>query len=218
MKTRMKLFAGAALAVLGVTYIMSLDASDESETVTMQEDGATEDNGLIVDTRTVDWQAVLKRAVEKQTSLLTITKRDDVQRDRELTQAVFGVSASDTRVRVSYQVEYPIGYIMNADSFSVSGGDDGLILTLDQPQLVAKPSVTLQKAEVIDTGFLIDEQAALVKLQQDIQPTAEKQAAAILKEADVLVASEKALKDFLQPFLEAAADGGPVPTIKIVYR
>ena len=218
MKTRMKLFAGAALAVLGVTYIMSLDASDESETVTMQEDGATEDNGLIVDTRTVDWQAVLKRAVEKKTSLLTITKRDDVQRDRELTQAVFGVSASDTRVRVSYQVDYPIGYIMNADSFSVSGGDDVLILTLDRPQLVAKPSVTLQKAEVIDTGFLIDEQAALVKLQQDIQPTAEKQAAAVLKEADVLPASEKALKDFLQPFLEAAADGGPVPTIKIVYR
>ena len=218
MKTRTKLFAGAALAVLGWAYIMSSGAPDGTETVTMQEDGVTEDNGLIVDTRTVDWQAVLKRAVEKQTSLLTITKRDDVQRDRELTQAVFGVSASDTRVRVSYQVDYPIGYIMNADSFSVSGGDDVLILTLDRPQLVAKPSVTLQKAEVIDTGFLIDEQAALVKLQQDIQPTAEKQAAAVLKEADVLPASEKALKDFLQPFLEAAADGGPVPTIKIVYR
>ena len=107
---------------------------------------------------------------------------------------------------------------MTSQNFSVSGGDDGLILTLDRPQLVAKPSVTLQKAEVIDTGFLIDEQAALVKLQQDIQPTAEKQAAAILKEADVLPASEKALKQFLQPFLEGAADGGPVPTIKIVYR
>ena len=217
MKTKNVIFGGTVLAVLAGAYVMS-GAPDGSETVTMQEDGVTEEDGLIVDTKTVDWQAVLNRAVEKNTSLLTITKRDDVQRDRELTQAVFGVSASDTRVRVSYQVEYAIGYIMNADSFSVSGGDDGLILTLDRPQLVAKPSVTLQKAEVIDTGLLIDEQAALVKLQQDIQPTAEKQAAAILKGADVLVASEKALKDFLQPFLEAAADGGPVPTIKIVYR
>ena len=214
MKTKNVIFGGMVLAVLAGAYFMS----PGSETVTMQEDGVTEDMGLIVDTRTVDWQAVLKRAVEKKTSLLTITKRDDLQRDRELTQAVFGVSASDIRVRVSYQVEYSIGYIMNADSFAVSGGDDGLILTLDRPQLVAKPSVTLQKAEVIDTGFLIDEQAALVKLQQDIQPTAEKQAAAILKEADVLPASEKALKEFLQPFLEAAADGGSVPTIKIVYR
>ena len=217
MKTKNVIFGCTVLAVLAGAYVMS-GAPDGSETVTMQEDGVTEEDGLIVNTKTVDWQAVLKRAVETKTSLLTITKRDDVQRDRELSQAVFGVSASDTRVRVSYQVEYPIGYIMNADSFSVSGGDYGLILTLDRPQLVAKPSVTLQKAEVIDTGFLIDEQAALVKLQQDIQPTAEKQAAAILKEADVLVASEKALKDFLQPFLEAAADGGPVPTIKIVYR
>ena len=218
MKTKNVIFGGTVLAVLAGAYVISSGAPDGTETVTMQEDGVTEEDGLIVDTKTVDWQAVLNRAVEKKTSLLTITKRDDVQRDRELTQAVFGVSASDTRVRVSYQVEYPIGYIMNADSFSVSGGDDGLILTLDRPQLVAKPSVTLQQAEVIDTGFLIDEQAALVKLQQDIQPTAEKQAAAILKEADVLPASEKALKEFLQPFLEAAADGGSVPTIKIVYR
>ena len=217
MKTKNVIFGCTVLAVLAGAYVMS-GAPDGSETVTMQEDGVTEEDGLIVNTKTVDWQAVLKRAVETKTSLLTITKRDDVQRDRELSQAVFGVSASDTRVRVSYQVEYPIGYIMNADSFSVSGGDDGLILTLDQPQLVAKPSVTLQKAEVIDTGFLIDEQAALVNLQQDIQPTAEKHAAAILKEADVLPASEKALKEFLQPFLEAAADGGSVPTIKIVYR
>ena len=131
---------------------------------------------------------------------------------------MLGVAASDTRVRVSYQVEYPIGYVMNADSFSVSGGDDELIITLAKPQLVVKPSVTLQKAEVIDTGFLIDEQAVLVKLQQDIQPTAEKQAAAVLQEADVIPASERALRDFLQPFLAAAADGGSVPTIKIVYR
>ena len=215
MKTKTKLFGGTVLAVLAGAYIMS---SGEPETVTMQEDGVTEDNGFIVDTKTVDWKAVLKRAVEKKTSLLTMTKRDDIQRDRELTTEVLGLSASDTRVRVTYQVEYPIGYVIKSGNFAVAGGDDGLILTLDRPQLIAKPSVILQKAEVIDTGFLIDEQAALVKLQQDIQPTAQKQAAAVLKEADVLPASEKALKEFLQPFLEGAAEGGPVPTIKIVYR
>lgn len=105
MKSSTKIFGGAALAALSGYYIMSSGASDDSETVTMQEDGVTEDKGLIVDTRTVDWQAVLKRAVDKKTSLLTITKKDDVQRDRELTQAVLGVSASDTRVRVTYHVE-----------------------------------------------------------------------------------------------------------------
>lgn len=218
MKTKNVIFGGAVLTVLAGAYVISSGAPDGSETVTMKEDGVTEKDGLIVDTKTFDWQAVLKRALEKKTSLLTITKTDDVQRDRQITQAVLGVDASDTRVRVTYHVEYPIGYIMLPGSFDVAGGDDGLILTLDRPQLVAKPSVTLKKAEVIDTGFLIDEQATLVKLQQDIQPTAEKQAAAILKEADILPASEKALKEFLQPFLEAAADGGSVPTIKIVYR
>ena len=218
MKSGTKILGSAALAALSGYYIMSSGASDDSETVTMQEDGVTEDKGVIVDTRTVDWQAVLKRAVEKKTSLLTMTKKDDLERDRDFTKAVFGVPASNTRVRVTYHVEYPIGYVMNPGSFSVSGGDDGLILTLNKPQLVAKPSVTLQKAEVIDTGFLIDEQAVLVKLQQDIQPTAEKQAAAVLQEADVIPASERALRDFLQPFLEAAADGGSVPTIEIVYK
>ena len=218
MKTKNVIFGGTVLAVLAAAYVISSGAPDGSETVTMQEDGVTEEDGLIVETSTVDWQAVLKRAVEKKTRLLTITKKEDVQRDRQITQAVLGVDASDTRVRVTYHVEYPMGYIMNPASFEVSGGDDGLILTLDRPQLVAKPSVTLNKAEVIDTGFLIDEQATLVKLQQDIQPTAEKQATAVLRENDVIPASEKALKEFLQPFLEAAADGGSVPTIKIVYR
>ena len=218
MKMKTKIFGGTVLVVLAGAYIMSSGEPDGTETVTMQEDGVTEDNGFIVDTKIVDWQAVLKRAVEKKTSLLTLIKRDDVQRDRELNTALFGLSASDMRVRVSYRVEYPIGYVMKPDNFDVAGGEDGLIVTLDRPQLIAKPSVRLQKAEVIDTGFLIDEQAALVKLQQDILPTAEKQAAAVLKEPDVIPASEKALKEFLQPFLEAAAEGGQVPAIKIIYR
>ena len=184
----------------------------------MQQDGITEKKGIITQERTVDWQVVLKSAVEKKTSLLTITKKYDIQRDRELTQSIFTVAASDTRIRVKYHVEYPIGYVMTPGSFAVSGGADGLVLRLTRPQLIAKPSVRLDKAIVIDSGLLFDEQRALVKLQQNIQRVAEKRAKAVLRGKDVIPESEQALRTFLQPFLAAAADGQPVPPIKIIYR
>jgi hypothetical protein len=218
MKTSTKLLGGASLALLGGYYIMTSGASDDSDTVTMQPDGVTETKGIVSNVRTVDWQVVLKGAVERKTSLLTMTKKYDIQRDRELTQSILNVAASDTRVRVKYHVEYPIGYVMTPGSFTVSGGADGLVLKLPRPQLIAKPSVRLDKAVVIDSGLLFDEQKALVRLQQSIQRVAEKRAKAVLRGKDVIPASEKALRAFLQPFLVAAADGQPVPPIKIIYR
>ena len=218
MKTSTKIFGGASLALLGGYYIMTSGASDDSDTVTMRPDGITETKGVVSKVRTVDWQVVLKSAVERKTSLLTMTKKYDIQRDRELTQSIFTVAASDTRIRVKYHVEYPIGYVMTPGSFSVSGGADGLVLKVTRPQLIAKPSVRLDKAVVIDSGLLFDEQKSLVKLQQSIQRVAEKRAKAVLRGKDVIPASEKALRAFLQPFLVAAADGKPVPPIKIIYR
>ena len=218
MKTSTKLLGGASLGLVAAYYITSMGAPNESDTATMQPDGFTEKKGVVTQTRTVDWQIVLKSAVEKKTSLLTLTKKYDIQRDRELTQSIFKVEASNTRIRVKYHVEYPIGYVMTAGSFTVSGGADGLVLTMKRPQLIAKPSVRLDKAMVIDSGLLFDEQKALVKLQQSIQRVAEKRAKAVLRDKDVLPTSERALRAFLQPFLVAAADGKSVPPIKIIYR
>lgn len=218
MKTSTKLFGGASLALLGTYYIVTNNVSEDADVPTMQQEGVTETKGIVTSARSVDWQVVLKRAVEKKTSLLTITKIYDIQRDRELTQSVFGVAASDTRVRVKYHVEYPIGYVMTPGSFKVSGGAEGLVLALKRPQLIAKPSVTLNKAMVIDSGLLFDEQKALVRLQQSIQRDAEKKAKAVISGKDVLPTSERALRSFLQPFLEAAANGQQVPPIKITYR
>ncbi len=218
MKLSTKLFGGTALALLGGYYALSTGSSDDSETVTMEEDGVTVEKGMLSQKRTVDWEVVLRKAVERKTSLLTLTKKYDKQRDREITQSVLGVSASDIRVRVNYHVEYPIGYVMSPGSFSVSGDAEGLTLTVTRPQLIAKPSVKLEKAVVIDSGLLFNEDKALVRLQQSIQRVAENRAAAVLRERDVLPTSERALRTFLQPFLEAAAEGGKVPPIKIVYK
>ena len=217
MKTSTKLLGGASLALLGTYYIMN-NGSGDADVPTMQQEGVTETKGIATSTRTVDWQVVLKSAVEKKTSLLTMTKKYDIQRDRELTQSIFKIEASNTRVRVKYHVEYPIGYVMTPGSFKVSGGADGLVLTMKRPQLIAKPSVRLDKAMVIDSGLLFDEQKALVKLQQSIQRVAEKRAKAVLRDKDVIPTSERALRAFLQPFLVGASDGKPVPPIKITYR
>ncbi len=217
-RVKLSLLMGSSVAAFSTYYIVWSSAADNADTATMQPDGVTEQKGLVTQRRMVDWQVVLKSAVEKKTSLLTMTKKYEIQRDRELTQSIFKIEASNPRVRVKYHVEYPIGYVMTPGSFKVSGGADGLVLTMKRPELIAKPSVRLDKAMVIDSGLLFDEQKALVKLQQSIQRVAEKRTKAVLRDKDVLPTSERALRAFLKPFLVAAADGKPVPPIKIIYR
>lgn len=125
--------------------------------------------------------------------------------------------SSNARVRVKYHVEYPIGFVFEPGTFAVAGDADGIGIGLRRPQLVARPSVKLQSARIIESGLTIDEQGALVKLQQRIQPEAERRAGLILRGQAIVPRSEAALRAFLVPFLATQAKGVKPPTIHIKY-
>jgi len=219
MKRGTLLAAVSALALAkGGYYYFS--HGDQSLAPTMNQTGEATDRGIIVERKTVDYEAIIKTALTEQASFLTATLKRDVAHIQHLETSIRYTPFPSSRatVRVKYHVEYPIGYVLRPGQFAVSGGAGGLVITLHLPQLIARPSVRLLSYDVLESGILIDEKAALLELQQNIQPQAESRAREVLDRPDVIPASERALRGLLQPILARAADGGAPPPITFNYR
>jgi len=219
MKSRTLLQAAAGLALAAGAYLY-LSRGDGRAPPTMRPDGEATREGWIVRQKTIDYEAIIKSSLAEKASFLTLTLAKDVVRDQHLETSIkyTPFPASTARVRVKYRVEYPIGYVLSPGSFAVSGGADGLVITLRRPQLIARPSVKLQSFKVLESGILIDEKTALLELQQRIQPDAEKRAAEILRQADVIPRSERVLRGFLQSILRQQAGTAAPPPITFAYR
>ncbi len=217
MKSSTKLVSALLLGSAGVAYYY-YSAHGSSAPPTMSPDGSATETGLIVTKKTIDWETVLKSTLSEQAKFTTLTLALDSMRDQdiELSVPILG-KVSQARVRVKYHAEYSIGYVLEPGSFAVAQDAQGLVITLHRPELVATPAVTLKSYDVLDSGYLIDEKADLLKLQQLIQPIAVAKAPAILRRADIIPRSEKKLRDFLTPILAAKA-GEAAPQIRFVYR
>jgi hypothetical protein len=219
MKSTTKLVAvllvgGAAAAY----YVLNQEPSFDSPPTMSPAGEATQDNGF-VKRKTVDYEAIIRSVLVRKASFLTLTLLQDIVRDQHLETSLSytPLPASRATVRVKYHVEYPIGYVLTPNNFSVSGDAAGLVITLHRPQLIARPSVRLKSYQVLDSGYLIDEKTALLKLQQRIQPETEGRAAQILRRHEIIPQSERALRGFLQPILAKQADR-PGPPITFRYR
>ena len=217
MQRRTLLATVSAIALVAVGYGY-YERNRTSGPTTLQPTGESDDHGLIVRTKTIDYQAIIKEAVATKAAFLTLTLSDDLIRHQHLSKSIefTPFPASTAEVRVKYHVEFPIGYLLSPGKFSVSGGKEGLVITLHRPRLIARPSVRLLSYDVVESGILIDEKTALLELQQRIQPESEKLAKAALLRPDILPVSENALRGFLQPFLKQ--QGQPPPPIKFEYR
>jgi hypothetical protein len=216
--TSLTTVSAIALAAGGYYYYLT-QTGDVTSPPSMETDGETIDRGVLVERKTVDYEAIIKKALIQEASFLTLTLARDVVRDQHLETSIryTPFPASTARVRVKYHVEYPIGFVLRPGRFKVSGDATGLLITLHRPQLIAHPSVRLLSHRILDAGILVDEDAALVELQQRIQPEAERRAAGILRRPDVIPRSEKALRAFLEAILARQA-GGPAPPIRFRYR
>ncbi|MXO74784.1 hypothetical protein GRI40_06060 [Altererythrobacter aerius] len=177
------------------------------------------DDGLIVRRRSVDYEAIVKSALAEKASLLTLTLAQDIVRDQHLEKSIAytPLPTSRARVRVTYHVEYPIGLNLAPGNFAVSGGPEKLVVTLRRPQLIAQPSVRLKSYQVLDSGYLVDEKTALLKLQQRLQPEAVENANKLLMRRDVLPRSEAVLRRFLEPILKQQAGYDPTPRLEFRY-
>ena len=220
MRTGTILATVSAIALAaGTIYWLRRDAEITSPP-TMSPVGEATSGGIIVKKRTIDYEAIIKSTLADKASFLTLTLAQDIVRDQHLETSIryTRFPKSRGRVRVKYQVEYPIGYVLNRRRFSVSGNGDTLVLTLSRPRLIARPSVRLTSYQVLDSGYFVDEKTALLKLQQRIQPETERRATRILRRADIISRSERALRGFLEPILKQQADGDRPPKLEFRYR
>lgn len=210
----------SVIALAAGGYLYTRRNGEPAPPLTMQQTGESTNDGLLVRRRMIDYQTVVREAVAEQASFLTMTLSGDIVRDQDLKTSIKYTPFPDStaRIRVKYHVEYPIGYVLAPGKFRVSGGEDGLVVTLHRPRLIAHPSVKLLAYDILESGVLIDEKTALLDLQQRIQPEAERLAKAALKRRDVIPKSEKALRGFLTTILRQAADGANPPPITFDYR
>lgn len=220
MRTKTILATVSVLAlVAGAAYYSGL-GGDIGIPPTMNREGVTVEEGLIIKEEKVDYEAIVKTVLAKKASFLTLTVTREVIRDQSLITSIkySPFPSSRARVRVKYRAEYPIGYVLSPGKFTVSRRGDVLVITTYRPQLIVQPSVRLLSYKIIEKGFLIDEKTAVIELQQKIQPEAVKRARRVLRRKDVIPRSERALRGFLTPILRESAGGQKPPTIEFRYR
>ena len=216
MRTRTLLAGVSALAIAAAAYFYL--GRDENLPPIMTADGETTERGILVTKKTVDYVTVINTAIAQKASFITLTVASNRIRDRKLKASInyTPLPSSTALIRVGYDVEYAIGYKFKPGRFSVTGGAQGLVVTLDRPAFVARPSVKLKSYKVIESGFLIDEKTALLELQQGILPIEQKRAARVLDRPDVIPRSEQVLRGFLQSVVRR--EGEVVPPITFNYR
>lgn len=208
-----------ACAGVGTTYFAQ--NLTPPSVLTLPETGTTTTSswlpGWLYQRRTVDYAAITAEAFQHRSRFLTQTVTQDVTRDQTLTFRVLGVP-SRARVRVTYRAEYSLGYVLEPGHVSVAREGDTLVLTLDRPTLLSPVAIKLKGHQVLEGGLLIDEQEALLQLQQAVQAEAQQQAPAILARPGIIPASEQALRAFLEPILAARAAGIRPPLLRFQYR
>lgn len=215
----------ALLAVLLVCLVAGLALAarhrSSSEPLMLNNDGTTVEASWLPDwlyrRQSTDYSTIVKDAFQQRSRFLTMTVEQDIVRDQPLEVRLLGMP-SRARIRVTYHVQYPIGYVLEPDKFDVSGEGDTLVITLERPTLIADVAVRLKSHKTLDGGLLIDEQEALLTLQQRIQPDAQNRAPAILARPGIIPTSEAALRGFLQPILASKTAGPQIPKIRFEYR
>ena len=211
----------ALVACAGVGGVYSVQKGSSSDALMLNKDGTTVETswlpGWLYGRQSTDYATVIKEAFQQRRRFLTMTVEQDVVRDQQLEVRLLGLP-SRARVRVTYHVQYPIGYVLEPGKFAVSGEGNTLVITLERPALIADPAVRLKSYRTVDGGLLIDEQEALLRLQQRIQPEAQNRAPAILARPGIIPTSEAALRGFLRPILASKAAGQQAPNLRFEYR
>lgn len=215
------LVVGALVACVGVGTTFLAQTLTPSGVLTLSETGTTTTSswlpGWLYKREAIDYAAITAEAIKQRSRLLTQTVVQNITRDQTLTLKALGIP-SRARVRVTYRAEYPIGYVLEPGHVSVSSEDNTLVLTLGRPTLLSAVAIKLKGHQVLEGGLLIDEQEALLQLQQTVQAEAQQQAPAILARPGIIPASEQALRAFLEPILAARAAGTRAPLIRFQYR
>jgi len=185
--------------------------------LTVEEQLSETKKDLVGYTRFTDYLAVIKTAISAQMQFLAAKVDRDYVQVEHIEKSKFGFK-SDATIMVKYAVEYSVGYDLKPDSFTVSGDSNGITVTVHKPEVVATPAVKIISHEIPSTGVLIDEQSALLALEEQLHTVALNQAKEIANDEAVIALCEKKLRDFLHDFLARLPNVSIVPTITFAYK
>ncbi len=183
----------------------------------VEEQLSTAKSDLLGYTKYTDYLTESKKALEGRMKFLAARVDREYVQIEHIQKSTLGFN-SDATVIVRYAVEYSFGYDLRPDRFTVSGDKQGITVTLSKPELVASPAVNILAHEIPSTGVFIDEQAAVIALQQQLYGVARRRAVALRNDEAVIALCEKKLAEFLRDFLAKQPNVGVVPVIRIAYR
>ena len=158
-----------------------------------------------------------KRAVTEQTKFLAAKVDRDYVHVEHIRKTILHFN-SEATIILKYSVEYSFGFDLRPDSYTLTGDINGIILTLDKPELVASPSVRILSHEIPSAGFFVDEKSEIIQLQRQLLTVAQNRAKEIQQEEAIKALCEKKLGEFLRDFLSRQPNVRTVPIIKFSYK
>ena len=158
-----------------------------------------------------------KKAITEQTKFLAAKVDRDYVHVQHIQKTILGFR-SEATIILKYTVEYSFGFDLRPDRYTLTGDTNGMIVTLDKPELVAAPSVRIVGHEIPSAGFLVDEKTEIIELQRQLLIVAENRAKDIQQEEAVKALCEKKLGEFLRDFLARQPSVRAVPIIKFSYK
>lgn len=124
---------------------------------------------------------------------------------------------SNAAVKVTYAVEYSLGFDLKSGNYHISDSPEGITVTISKPSLVAAPAVKPLSHEILNKGILTDEKTAIIEIQRNLPERAQKDGLKIAEEEAVVALCEKKLIEFMRDFLMKKPDVKFVPVIKVKY-
>lgn len=174
-------------------------------------------NELFGYTKLTDFIASGKRVLMEQSKFMAVKVTHDYDLVEHLQTGRFGLTSNAT-VIVGYSVEYAFGFDLNPGSFELMATPAGIEIRLGKPILVASPAVTPLRYQIADRGFLTDEKAAVIAIQQRLPAIARNKGLTMAQEELIRAACEKTLVEFLRDFMGKQPGVRYVPNIIVVYK
>jgi hypothetical protein len=168
-------------------------------------------------TRFTAYLSESKKAIEAQTKFLAAKVDREYVQVEHIQKTTLGWK-SEATVILKYAVEYSFGFDLRHDRFTVTGDKNGITITLAKPELVASPAVNILSHEIPASGIFIDEQEAVITLQEQLFNMAKTHANDLKNDEAVIALCEKKLADFLRDFLAKQPNVRVIPVIKFAYK
>jgi len=181
-----------------------------------QELSETKSN-LLGYTKFTDYVTESKKAIEGQVKFLAAKVDREYVHIEHIQKRTIGIK-SEATIIVKYSVEYSFGFDLKPESFTVSSDKNGIVITLNKPDLVASPAVNILSHEIPSSGVLIDEKASVIFVHQQLFGIAKQRAKEVKNEEAVIALCEKKLTEFLVDFLQKQPNVSAVPIIKFSYK